>query len=82
MMKYEIQHFHLIAHLKLAVLTFYDLITVVALILHPYHPVGQIGHLNNSICLQVGRAHFLICCVKVRISLVLNLCEFLPMGIP
>ncbi len=73
MMQHEIQNFHLIVHLEFAVQTLYNLITAVTKILHSYLSVRQIGHLYNSICMQVGRADFLICGIKIGIALIFNL---------
>ena len=48
MMQHEIQYFHLIAHLELAVQTLYNTITMVAKIQESHFPVWQIGNLNTD----------------------------------
>ncbi len=82
MVEYEIQDFHLIASKKFAILALYNLITLVAKILHSYYSVWQICNLDMSSWRQTGRAHLLVCSIKVRIPLILNLRQFVPMGIP
>ena len=81
MMQHKILDFHFIAHLEFTVLALHNPIMFVAKILHPHHSVWQIGYLDNGIWQQVGRADFLIRGIKVRVPLILNLCQLFPMGI-
>ena len=81
MVKHKILNLHFVAHLEFAVLTLNNAITTVAQELHPDLSVWQIGNLDIHACLQISRTDFIVRCIEIRISVIFNLRELVPVGI-